>query len=586
MTKGLGTVLAKILAGLMKGQLRSARRDPSAAWEMWSVIFQFLFVLVIIAIAVAIVAAIVIAISRKYETHQLSSLTNSHAIEEHKKINFWLHFYLTVIWCLGLLALLGSTGDSGADESGGGGFFNFLIIVAILAAWLTAFYQITLRLWKVIPQDIARCTPEKAAGYSLIPFFNFYWWFIAFRGLAEDINKTASRYGSAVLISMNFATAVCIVWVCDIGLDMLASKFYKSLGILPALVVFGLTTAFFIQLRNAVTTLLILKTNPSGTSAPPPNQTAPPRMPAVPFKEYLEYWRSKLSGLFKFERNNYAIDRRFLGFLLLSGLIFCFVGGYAALRSTSVTAASEDAFIFISIGVITIITAVIRLRGISISGTKKKWLKIMCTVIMVPLLLGVMNYWLYLPTALHVAADKGDLAAVKRLVSERNVNAKTWSGYTPLYFALKHADVVKFLVSQRADVNARFNYGNSLLHKAILWSPSPEIIEFLVSHGANVHAQNDFGYTPLHNVRSYRGNDDDKKIVDILVSHGADINAADDILMTTLLHWAARGGNVDFVRFLVQRGADVHAKNYAGKTPLDCAREENNTEVVAYLSRL
>ena len=59
---------------------------------------------------------------------------------------------------------------------------------------------------------------------------------------------------------------------------------------------------------------------------------------------------------------------------------------------------------------------------------------------------------------LHTAAEDGDLAAVKMMVSEgRDVNAKDSDlAMTPLHYAAAagHLDVVRFLISSGADVNA------------------------------------------------------------------------------------------------------------------------------------
>lgn len=44
------------------------------------------------------------------------------------------------------------------------------------------------RYWEVIQDGRPRTTPGKAVGYSFIPFYNFYWWFVAFVGLAKDMN--------------------------------------------------------------------------------------------------------------------------------------------------------------------------------------------------------------------------------------------------------------------------------------------------------------------------------------------------------------------------------------------------------------
>ena len=48
---------------------------------------------------------------------------------------------------------------------------------------------------------------------------------------------------------------------------------------------------------------------------------------------------------------------------------------------------------------------------------------------------------------------------------------------------------------------------------------------------------------------------------------------------------AAYYGNVELVQFLIYKGANVNAKNNAGKTPLDLAREEENTVLIKYRAR-
>ena len=58
------------------------------------------------------------------------------------------------------------------------------------------------------------------------------------------------------------------------------------------------------------------------------------------------------------------------------------------------------------------------------------------------------------------------------------------------------------------------------------------------------------------------------EVVRFLIEKGADINARDD-RGETALHSAARGGSLKAVRFLVEKGADINARNmYTNKTPL------------------
>lgn len=49
--------------------------------------------------------------------------------------------------------------------------------------------------WDLIQDGQPRTTPGQAIGFMFIPFFNFYWIFVAVRGLAEDLNSYAQQRG-------------------------------------------------------------------------------------------------------------------------------------------------------------------------------------------------------------------------------------------------------------------------------------------------------------------------------------------------------------------------------------------------------
>ncbi len=74
-------------------------------------------------------------------------------------------------------------------------------------------YMLIYELWKLVPTDIARTTPGKAVGFCFIPFFNFYWIFVAFRGLGEDLNKTFSQRGIQYQVNEGLGLAYCVL-VC------------------------------------------------------------------------------------------------------------------------------------------------------------------------------------------------------------------------------------------------------------------------------------------------------------------------------------------------------------------------------------
>jgi hypothetical protein len=58
-------------------------------------------------------------------------------------------------------------------------------------------YILVYRFWQVVQDGFARTTPGKAVGFLFIPFFNYYWFFIGFWGLAKDMNGYIERHFGA-----------------------------------------------------------------------------------------------------------------------------------------------------------------------------------------------------------------------------------------------------------------------------------------------------------------------------------------------------------------------------------------------------
>ena len=71
------------------------------------------------------------------------------------------------------------------------------------------------------------------------------------------------------------------------------------------------------------------------------------------------------------------------------------------------------------------------------------------------------------------------------------------------------------------------------------------------------------------------------------MARGADL-AAQDMFGETALHYAAENGYFEVVKILVEAGSDLHRRDSAKRTPLDCARMRKRrkyAEVIEYLER-
>jgi len=75
------------------------------------------------------------------------------------------------------------------------GIVFLLLGMALTFVAAIAGYIILYKAWQVIQDGQPRTTPGKAVGFLFIPFFNFYWMFMAYWGWAKDCNAYISSKG-------------------------------------------------------------------------------------------------------------------------------------------------------------------------------------------------------------------------------------------------------------------------------------------------------------------------------------------------------------------------------------------------------
>lgn len=182
---------------------------------------------------------------------------------------------------------------------------------------------------------------------------------------------------------------------------------------------------------------------------------------------------------------------------------------------------------------------------------------------------------------IHDAAEQGDLASVKQLVSENRdlISEQDDAGSTPLHVAATngHKKIVKYLLKKGAEIDAGDNEHSTPLHVAAQ-SGHLNVVEYLVAKGADLHFQDDNGASTLH-WAAYNGH---IEVADFLLKKGADLEAR-KTGGSTPMHGAAYYGHPEMVKFLVKNGANIEAKNNAGYTPMLSGAAAGNLELVEYL---
>jgi ankyrin repeat protein/beta-lactamase regulating signal transducer with metallopeptidase domain len=188
-------------------------------------------------------------------------------------------------------------------------------------------------------------------------------------------------------------------------------------------------------------------------------------------------------------------------------------------------------------------------------------------------------------TPLHLVASVGLTDAAELLIAHgAEVNTKNNEGQTPLHLIfdedLRGIDIdkegtAKLLIANGADVNTKDNKGGTALWYAKDQGYT-EIAEILIKHGAKEIAPK----ISLHRIVT-KG---DIEQVKSLIEKGADVNAKDDNGQTPL-HLAAQSGYRDMVKLLVTKGADIYAKAEGqwGNTPLHSAASSGRKEIVELL---
>jgi ankyrin repeat protein len=180
-------------------------------------------------------------------------------------------------------------------------------------------------------------------------------------------------------------------------------------------------------------------------------------------------------------------------------------------------------------------------------------------------------------TPLHLAIIRNRLELTEILLEHgADAGAENNNGQTPLHI-LPESDItdwgnilnlVLLLLKRGAEVNSLNKKGKTPLHGAIQHSRF-KLAEILLEHGADAGAENNNGQTPLHILSESDINDGDDILnpVLLLLKHGVAVNDRNKD-HETALHLAIRGNRFKLAGILLEHGADAHAENKNGQTPL------------------
>ncbi|KAL7956855.1 ankyrin repeat-containing domain protein [Trichoderma compactum] len=199
-----------------------------------------------------------------------------------------------------------------------------------------------------------------------------------------------------------------------------------------------------------------------------------------------------------------------------------------------------------------------------------------------------------LGTAFQAACAAGNMKLVRLLLDRgADVNLQGGGYGSALQSACHwgHTEAVRFLLDNGVDVNAPVRKiggrtGTALLTACSFWRNDDEMVHLLLDHDARIQIPGVSSGSVLHGVALSNKSKDNSLLLRVLES-GADINQVDES-GGTALHYAL--GNMRFdskdtklsrIRFLIERGADVHLAVGELGSPLYsiCAATTNLSDV-------
>lgn len=206
-------------------------------------------------------------------------------------------------------------------------------------------------------------------------------------------------------------------------------------------------------------------------------------------------------------------------------------------------------------------------------------------------------------TPLMLAIERNNLTQAKTFIElGANIHDQDNSGSSSLTLALDQGlDAVKLIVNKK-NITSRDIYGRNALHLASKKNADISIVNYLLNEGCTINVCDKDGNTPLH----IAVKNNYKDIGNALLSAGADIfvvnNSGDcplklsyflnegreqwiitdqtiqkkDAVGNTPLHLAAQWNEPNMITYLLDRGADINAKNDYGETPFFSAMKGNS----------
>ena len=185
---------------------------------------------------------------------------------------------------------------------------------------------------------------------------------------------------------------------------------------------------------------------------------------------------------------------------------------------------------------------------------------------------------------IHMAVENRHLDIAEKLLQKGanpNVQDENYSRhYFPIHVATRNGDtaMLEVLLKYGAIIDPEDRKRQKPIHLASI-KGHLNAAKFLIDNGSNINVKDYSGKTPMH-YASFLGH---IELVRMYIQYGGQIEARAAYLNTPLLTSVTHSTHNKTILFLIKSGANVHAQNSKGMSPLHIASINNKTEVVSAL---